>query len=510
MTTSRTRNSVIARSSTGYHGRPLQGDDGHDQRETDDRDGHRHEPAGALPQRTGRVGRRRLVQVGHEGESVSRVHPCLGAPPLALCPSWTPLPRPPLSRPGRARSATGGRPRHRSTTTPRRSCSAARAGCGAAPTGAVGTWVGIAVVARARGHPAARALPLHRRDDGRGLHALLPRAHAHGRRPQRRLPAPLRAGIAARPRRLVRAVRLLPGRRADVRPAPAPRHHLRAVRAGPGVGPAGRHRRRRARRVLRADADRAHGDGLERRPRPDAVERGVRRPRRCTSTTRAGGGGPGSSPACSPGSPSRYRPDLVIAVGLVARLAAVAPPRRPPPGPRSAALVGLLPMWVHLVDGRAGRRLRGHGPRPGVPACAPAASCPGRRRGAASTARLQAVAEEIPPWWKLPHLPASHAAVPVVLRDARWARSRCSAFAVWQRRRPDGRTGRSTALLAVALVSVGILPQALQRPDSAHLLWVTCVSLPFAVVAVDRGRAALAPRSTGARRSPLGAASRSP
>ena len=39
-------------------------------------------------------------------------------------------------------------------------------------------------------------------------------------------------------------------------------------------------------------------------------------------------------------------------------------------------------------------------------------------------------------------------------------------------------------LLAVALVSVGILPQALQRPDSAHLLWVTCVAFPFSVVAV--------------------------
>ena len=39
-------------------------------------------------------------------------------------------------------------------------------------------------------------------------------------------------------------------------------------------------------------------------------------------------------------------------------------------------------------------------------------------------------------------------------------------------------------LLVVALVSLGILPQALQRPDSTHLTWVTCVSWPFAVVAV--------------------------
>ena len=47
-----------------------------------------------------------------------------------------------------------------------------------------------------------------------------------------------------------------------------------------------------------------------------------------------------------------------------------------------------------------------------------------------------------------------------------------------------GATVGRTVLLVVALVSVGILPQALQRPDSTHLTWVTCVSWPFAVVAV--------------------------
>jgi hypothetical protein len=96
---------------------------------------------------------------------------------------------------------------------------------------------------------------------------------------------------------------------------------------------------------------------------------------------------------------------------------------------------------------------------------------------------LQAVAEEIPPWWRLPHLQASHALFlwffAMVLGTLALL-----AFAIWQRRRADGVTGRSTVLLAVALVSVGILPQALQRPDSAHLSWVTCISWPFAVVAV--------------------------
>ena len=54
-------------------------------------------------------------------------------------------------------------------------------------------------------------------------------------------------------------------------------------------------------------------------------------------------------------------------------------------------------------------------------------------------------------------------------------------YAMWRRRAGD-RSGRSLVLLTVALISIGILPQALQRPDSTHLLWVTCVSWPFAVV----------------------------
>jgi hypothetical protein len=50
------------------------------------------------------------------------------------------------------------------------------------------------------------------------------------------------------------------------------------------------------------------------------------------------------------------------------------------------------------------------------------------------------------------------------------------AYAIAVRRRPGGVTGRSTVVLAVALISLGILPQALQRPDSTHLAWVAVVS----------------------------------
>ena len=104
---------------------------------------------------------------------------------------------------------------------------------------------------------------------------------------------------------------------------------------------------------------------------------------------------------------------------------------------------------------------------------------------------LQAVAEEIPPWWRFPPLSASQTLF-------LWfflmliGTAALLAFAIWLRRRD--RSGRSTVLLAVALVSVGILPQALQRPDSAHLLWVTCVAFPFSIVAVVEVVRRLRPR----------------
>ena len=176
-----------------------------------------------------------------------------------------------------------------------------------------------------------------------------------------------------------------------------------------------------------------------------------------------------------------FRPDLIIAVGLVGGwlLWRHRAARRPA---ALGAVLGLLPMWAHLVmagpvdavEGmvvdpvfrlRAGREL----PRP--PSW-------GRLDGG-----LQAVAEEIPPWWRFPHPTASQTLFLwfflMLIGTAALV-----AFAIWQRRGVARPSGRSTVLLAVALVSAGILPQALQRPDSAHLLWVTCVAFPFSVVAV--------------------------
>jgi hypothetical protein len=175
-----------------------------------------------------------------------------------------------------------------------------------------------------------------------------------------------------------------------------------------------------------------------------------------------------------------YRPDLILAVAAV--LAWMVWEQRESWRPAMLGLVaGLTPLGVHLavagpraawqgmvvdpvVHLRAGREL----PRP------PSWD---RLDGA-----LQAIAESEPPWWHLPHLRASQA---IFL----WFFAMLAgtvALLVWAvgQRRRGRRDGRATVLLVIALVCVGILPQGLQRPDSTHLTWVTCISWPFAVVAV--------------------------
>ena len=176
-----------------------------------------------------------------------------------------------------------------------------------------------------------------------------------------------------------------------------------------------------------------------------------------------------------------YRPDVAIAIGLLFGWLLVQHREMRKPVVLGA-VVGLLPMWYHLLvagigpsfEGmfvdpvfrlRAGREL----PRP--PSW-------GHIDGA-----LQAIAEEIPPWWRVPHLSVPHALF-LWFFAMLAVTAGLLAVAIVLRRRPGGRTMRSTVLLAVALVSVGVLPQALQRPDSTHLTWVTCISWPFAIVVV--------------------------
>ena len=151
-------------------------------------------------------------------------------------------------------------------------------------------------------------------------------------------------------------------------------------------------------------------------------------------------------------------------------------------------VIGLTPMWIHLVMARPGPVIQGILLDP-VFELRAGRELPRPPSFSRLDGSLQVIAESVPPAWPFPALAASHTLffwfwlmllVPFVL----------VGIAIWRCRR-DGRTGPPVTLLMVALISIGILPQGLQRPDSAHLLWVTCISFPFLVPGVAellRGR----------------------
>jgi hypothetical protein len=160
-----------------------------------------------------------------------------------------------------------------------------------------------------------------------------------------------------------------------------------------------------------------------------------------------------------------YRPDLVVALALV--FGWLLWKHRASRGPvLLAAVLGLIPMWVQLVMAGPTASFRGMVVDP-VFHLRAGRALPRPPSWGHLDGGLQAVAEEIPPWFFLMLIGAVGLLV----------------LAIWLRRGQAAPSGRSTALLAVGLVSVGILPQGLQRPDSAHLLWVTCVPFPFLIPA---------------------------
>jgi hypothetical protein len=112
---------------------------------------------------------------------------------------------------------------------------------------------------------------------------------------------------------------------------------------------------------------------------------------------------------------------------------------------------------------------------------------------------LQAVAEGVPPWWGLPAIGHSKqlffwffAVIVIALAVP------AIAF-VLRRRDPDDPA--VTVLVVGGLFGLGILPQAMQRPDSTHLAWVAVVSwslLVPALVSLGAGRWSLGRRAIGA------------
>jgi hypothetical protein len=174
-----------------------------------------------------------------------------------------------------------------------------------------------------------------------------------------------------------------------------------------------------------------------------------------------------------------YRPDLVLALGLVHgwllwRHRRAGTSVWKPAG--FGLAVGLVPFAIHLVMAGLGPSFQGMFLDP-VVHLRPGRELPrppsfGRIDGA-----LQAVAEgpNDAPWWKFPAMSANHQLffwffVVIIVAVA-------IPFIAWRLIRHDRPTsGRLFVLMGASLFGLGMLPQALQRPDSTHLAWGSCVS----------------------------------
>lgn len=183
-----------------------------------------------------------------------------------------------------------------------------------------------------------------------------------------------------------------------------------------------------------------------------------------------------------------FRPDLVVALSVAGLWVTwdVAGRRRVVARVGGGALVGLVPMWIHLVMAGPVRAFEGMVIDP-VFRLRPGRELPVPPSLDRIDGALQAVAEGVPPWWGFPALAARHQLF--VWFFATVAIAVAVPLVAWLRRR-RGDTGHGTTVLMVTgLFGLGIITQALQRPDSTHLAWVAVVSWPLMVpIAYDAVR----------------------
>ena len=172
-----------------------------------------------------------------------------------------------------------------------------------------------------------------------------------------------------------------------------------------------------------------------------------------------------------------FRPDLFIALLLVFgwvlwRSRAWAPLL-------GGALVGLLPMWVHLARAGLEPSFEGMVLDP-VVELRPGRELPAPPSWDEVDGSLQKIVELVDFWYPLPALPASQQLFLWFLSMLVVSIGLVALAVVLIRRTPRSR--QAMVLLASSLFALGVVPQGLQRPDSTHLAWVTCVSWPLAIV----------------------------
>ena len=175
-----------------------------------------------------------------------------------------------------------------------------------------------------------------------------------------------------------------------------------------------------------------------------------------------------------------YRIDLVIAVTLTIAVLVWRAPRARTVALIASAVATASLLLVQFVVAGFGNAFRGM-------ITQPVFDLRGGRRlpippsWSSYDGYLQDLADHRPRGWPLPTLAGPHqlflwflaslVAIALLVGTGIWA----------MRKRPNAR--RSRALLAAGVFALGILPQTLQRPDSTHIAWVSCVSIGLVPIA---------------------------
>jgi hypothetical protein len=176
-----------------------------------------------------------------------------------------------------------------------------------------------------------------------------------------------------------------------------------------------------------------------------------------------------------------YRPDLVVAIGLSFAVLWSGLERGDRLRVAGALALALSPYLLHMAMAGVGNVVDGLVLQP-VFDLRPGRSLPFPPSWDHFDGFLQRAGALIEPSWPLP-APGTPAQLSLWLGLLFAANAALVVMGVVAWRRGDRR------LLALALFSVGLLPQAIQRADSTHLAWVSCVPLgllPAAVVEAQR------------------------
>ena len=184
-----------------------------------------------------------------------------------------------------------------------------------------------------------------------------------------------------------------------------------------------------------------------------------------------------------------YRLDLVIACGLAALVLVWKAPRRRVVALLGAATATASLVLIQFVMAGFGNAFRGMILDP-VFKLRPGRGLPVPPSWGRLDGFLQRVGDAPNPlWWPFPMLPQSN-------QIFIWFFLNLAAIAtlvgvgIWAMRR-DPTSIRSRAVLASGLFSLGMVMQTLQRPDTTHIAWVSCVSIglvPIALMELLRAR----------------------